>query len=393
MGLNDTPLAERVHIAFFGKRNAGKSSLVNAVTGQNLSVVSDIKGTTTDPVMKAMELLPLGPVVIIDTPGIDDEGDLGKMRVEKARQVLEKTDIAVLVVDGSMGKTAADSELINLFEQKSIPYIVAYNKADLLESLPQDDDGMLVSAEQNTGVFELKERIANLLKSDREQRTLCSDLISAGDTVVLVVPIDKAAPKGRIILPQQMVIREILDSGAIAVVTRDSEFEQTLNSLAQKPSLVITDSQAFAAIAKLTPKDIRLTSFSILMARYKGVLDTAAKGAKAIDSLCDGDTILISEGCTHHRQCDDIGTVKLPRLLRKYTGKNIKTEISSGRDFPSDLTKYKLVIHCGGCMLNEKEVDSRRQKAEKAGVPFTNYGIAISYMRGIFNGDLFVNRG
>jgi [FeFe] hydrogenase H-cluster maturation GTPase HydF len=392
MGLNDTPLAERVHIAFFGKRNAGKSSLVNAVTGQSLSVVSDIKGTTTDPVMKAMELLPLGPVVIIDTPGIDDEGSLGEMRIEKARQVLDGTDIAVLVVDGSMGKTAADSELINLFEQKNIPYVVAYNKADLLKNPPHTDDGMLVSAEQNTGVFELKERIASLLKSDREQRTLCSDLISAGDTVVLVVPIDKAAPKGRIILPQQMVIREILDSGAIAVVTRDSEFEQTLNSLAQKPSLVITDSQAFAAIAKLTPKDIRLTSFSILMARYKGVLDTVAKGAKAIDSLCDGDTILISEGCTHHRQCDDIGTVKLPRLLRKYTGKSIKTETSSGRDFPSDLTKYKLVIHCGGCMLNEKEVDSRRQKAENAGVPFTNYGIAISYMRGIFNGSLFVNK-
>lgn len=393
MGLNDTPLAERVHIAFFGKRNAGKSSLVNAVTGQNLSVVSEVKGTTTDPVMKAMELLPLGPVVIIDTPGIDDEGDLGKMRVEKARQVLDGTDIAVLVVDGSMGKTAADSQLINLFEQKNIPYVVAYNKVDLLKNPSHTDDGMFVSAEQNTGVFELKERIANLLKSDRGQRTLCSDLISTGDTVVFVVPIDKAAPKGRIILPQQMAIREILDSGAIAVVTRDSEFEQTLNSLAQKPSLVITDSQAFAVIAKLTPKDIRLTSFSILMARYKGVLDTAAKGAKAIDLLNDGDTILISEGCTHHRQCDDIGTVKLPRLLKKYTGKNIKTEISSGRDFPSDLTKYKLVIHCGGCMLNEKEVAYRRQSAENAGVPFTNYGIAISYMRGIFNGDLFVNRG
>ena len=385
MGLNDTPLAERVHIAFFGKRNAGKSSLVNAVTGQNLSVVSDIKGTTTDPVMKAMELLPLGPVVIIDTPGIDDEGSLGEMRIEKARQVLDGTDIAVLVVDGLMGKTAADSELINLFEQKNIPYVVVYNKADLLKNPPHTDDGMFVSAEQNTGVFELKERIANLLKSDREQRTLCSDLISAGDTVVLVVPIDKAAPKGRIILPQQMAIREILDSGAIAVVTRDSEFEQTLKSLAQKPSLVITDSQAFAEIAKLTPKDIRLTSFSILMARYKGVLDTAAKGAKAIDSLCDSDTVLISEGCTHHRQCDDIGTVKLPRLLKKYTGKDIKIETSSGRDFPSDLTKYKLVIHCGGCMLNEREMKSRLRSAADQEIPMTNYGVTIAHLTGILD--------
>lgn len=392
MGLNDTPLAERVHIAFFGRRNAGKSSLVNAVTGQSLSVVSDIKGTTTDPVMKAMELLPLGPVVIIDTPGFDDEGSLGEMRVQKTRQVLDRTDIAVLVVDGTSGRTAADNDIINQFKQKNIPYIVAYNKSDLLVSLPHTDDGIFVSAERHTGVFELKERIANLLKADKEHRVLCADLINKGDTVVLVVPIDKAAPKGRIILPQQMAIREILDSGATAVVTRDSELEQTLNSLAKKPSLVITDSQAFAEVAKIVPPDVRLTSFSILMARYKGVLDSAAKGAKAIDLLSDGDIVLISEGCTHHRQCDDIGTVKLPRLLRKYTGKNIKTETSSGRDFPTDLTKYKLVIHCGGCMLNEKEVDSRRQKTENAEIPFTNYGIAISYMRGIFNGSLFVNR-
>lgn len=392
MGLNDTPLAERVHIGFFGRRNAGKSSLVNAVTGQKLSVVSEVLGTTTDPVMKAMELLPLGPVVIIDTPGIDDEGSLGEMRVEKARQVLNRTDIAVLVLDGVEGKTAVDNELIGLFKEKNIPYIVAYNKADLLDALPQVDDGMLVSAEQNTGIYELKEKIASLVKPDKEPKRLCSDLIGEGDLVVLVVPIDKAAPKGRIILPQQMAIRDILDVGAVAVTVRDTELEQTLKSLGKKPALVITDSQAFASVAKIVPEDIRLTSFSILMARYKGVLDTATNGARAIDTLSDGDTVLISEGCTHHRQCDDIGTVKLPRLLKSYTGKSINIETSSGREFPTDLTKYKLIIHCGGCMLNEKEVDHRRQTAEHANVPFTNYGIAISYMRGIFDGGLFVNR-
>lgn len=392
MGLNDTPLAERVHIGFFGRRNAGKSSLVNAVTGQKLAVVSEVLGTTTDPVMKAMELLPLGPVVIIDTPGIDDEGSLGEMRVEKARQVLNRTDIAVLVLDGAVGKTAVDNELIGLFKEKNIPYIVAYNKADLLDDLPQVEDGMFVSAEQNTGIYELKEKIASLVKLDREPKRLCSDLIGEGDIVVLVVPIDKAAPKGRIILPQQMAIRDILDVGAVAVTVRDTELEQTLKSLGKKPALVITDSQAFASVAKIVPEDIRLTSFSILMARYKGVLDTATNGARAIDTLSDGDTVLISEGCTHHRQCDDIGTVKLPRLLKSYTGKSINIETSSGREFPTDLTKYKLIIHCGGCMLNEKEVDHRRQTAEIANVPFTNYGIAISYMRGIFDGGLFVNR-
>lgn len=392
MGFNDTPLAERVHIGFFGRRNAGKSSLVNAVTGQKLSVVSEVLGTTTDPVMKAMELLPLGPVVVIDTPGIDDEGNLGKMRVEKARQALDRTDIAVLVVDGNVGKTAVDNELISIFEQKKIPYIVAYNKADLLENPPQPTDGMFVSAEQNTGIFELKEWIASLLKTNNEPKKLCSDLINEGDLVVLVVPIDKAAPKGRIILPQQMAIRDILDVGAAAVVARDTELEQTLKALGKKPSLVITDSQAFAAVAKIVPPDVRLTSFSILMARYKGVLDTATVGAKAIDTLIDGDTVLISEGCTHHRQCDDIGTVKLPRLLRNYTGKNINIETTSGREFPSDLKKYKLVIHCGGCMLNEREITHRRQIAQNANIPFTNYGIAISYMRGIFNGGLFVSR-
>lgn len=392
MGLNDTPLAERVHIGFFGRRNAGKSSLVNAVTGQKLSVVSEVLGTTTDPVMKAMELLPLGPVVIIDTPGIDDEGSLGEMRVEKARQVLNRTDIAVLVLDGAVGKTAVDNELIGLFKEKNIPYIVAYNKSDLLDALPQVEDGMFVSAEQNTGIYELKEKIASLVKLDREPKRLCSDLIGEGDIVVLVVPIDKAAPKGRIILPQQMAIRDILDVGAVAVTVRDTELEQTLKSLGKKPALVITDSQAFASVAKIVPEDIRLTSFSILMARYKGVLDAATNGARAIDTLGDGDTVLISEGCTHHRQCDDIGTVKLPRLLKSYTGKSINIETSSGREFPTDLTKYKLIIHCGGCMLNEKEVDHRRQTAENANVPFTNYGIAISYMRGIFDGGLFVNR-
>lgn len=392
MGLNDTPLGERVHIGFFGRRNAGKSSLVNAVTGQSLSVVSDVLGTTTDPVIKAMELLPLGAVAIIDTPGIDDEGSLGEQRVIKARQVLSHTDIAVLVIDAIVGKTEADIELLELFREKEIPYIIVYNKCDLLKNPTVTEDGIYVSAEQGIGIFELKERIATLVNTDKAEKHLCSDLISRGDLVVLVVPIDKAAPKGRIILPQQMAIRDILDSGAVSVVVRDTELEQTLSSLAQKPSLVITDSQVFASVAKVVPKGIRLTSFSILMARYRGVLDTAANGARTIDSLSDGDTVLISEGCTHHRQCDDIGTVKLPRLLKSYTGKNIKIETSSGREFPSDLKKYSLIIHCGGCMLNEKEMLHRRQTAENAGVPFTNYGIAISYMRGIFDGGIFVNR-
>lgn len=392
MGINDTPLSERVHIGFFGKRNSGKSSLVNAVTGQELSVVSDVLGTTTDPVMKAMELLPLGPVVIIDTPGIDDTGVLGQMRVEKTKQILDRTDIAVLVVDSTIGKTEIENELIDTFNQKKVPYVVTYNKADLADALPKADDFLFVSATKNIGINELKERIAGIAKADKKQRVLCSDLISKGDLAVLVVPIDKAAPKGRIILPQQMAIREILDSGAIAVAVRDTELEQALRSFAKKPEIVITDSQAFASVAKIVPADIKLTSFSILMARCKGVLESATNGAKAIDNLQDGDIVLISEGCTHHRQCDDIGTVKLPKLLRKYTDKSINIETTSGRDFPSDLTKYKLVIHCGGCMLNEKEINHRRQIAEMYGVPFTNYGIAISYMNGIFDGGLFVKR-
>lgn len=392
MGINDTPLSERIHIGFFGKRNAGKSSLVNAVVGQKVSVVSEVLGTTTDPVMKAMELLPLGPIVIIDTPGIDDSGSLGQMRVEKAKQILDRTDIAVLVVDSTVGISAVDDELISAFKQKNIPSIVVFNKSDLANALQKSDDFLLVSAKQNVGIFELKEKLASLAVTDKKPQKLCSDLISEGDFVLLVVPIDKAAPKGRIILPQQMVIREVLDVGAVAVVVKDTELEQALHSFLKKPTLVITDSQAFAAVAKIVPADIKLTSFSILMARYKGVLETATNGAKAIDSLKDGDTVLISEGCTHHRQCDDIGTVKLPRLLRKYTEKNIRIETTSGRDFPSDLSKYSLIIHCGGCMLNEKEMEHRRQTAETANVPFTNYGIAISYMRGIFDGGLFVKR-
>lgn len=390
MGINDTPLSERIHIGFFGKRNAGKSSLVNAVVGQKVSVVSEVLGTTTDPVMKAMELLPLGPIVIIDTPGIDDSGSLGQMRVEKAKQILDRTDIAVLVVDSTVGISAVDDELISAFKQKNIPYIVVFNKSDLANALQKSDDFLLVSAKQNVGIFELKEKLASLAVTDKKPQKLCSDLIREGDFVLLVVPIDKAAPKGRIILPQQMVIREVLDVGAVAIVVKDTELEQALHSFLKKPTLVITDSQAFATVAKIVPADIKLTSFSILMARYKGVLETATKGARAIDSLKDGDTVLISEGCTHHRQCDDIGTVKLPRLLRKYTEKNIRIETTSGRDFPSDLSKYSLIIHCGGCMLNEKEMEHRRQTAETANVPFTNYGIAISYMRGIFDGGLFV---
>lgn len=390
MGMNDTPSSERLHIGFFGRRNAGKSSVVNAVTNQNMSLVSDKKGTTTDPVEKTMELLPLGPVVIIDTAGFDDGGALGTMRVERTKAVLNRVDIAVLVVDGTIGMTSVENELVSLFEEKKIPYLIVFNKCDLLDNTT--DDKIFVSAKNNTNIELLKDKIAKVVNAQKSDKRLCGDLVNKNDFVVLVIPIDSAAPKGRIILPQQQVIRDLLDSGAIPVCVRESELADTLKNLGTKPKLVITDSQVFKPVSEIVPNNIKLTSFSILMARYKGFLKTAVNGARAIELLNDGDKILISEGCTHHRQCDDIGTVKLPRLLRKYTGKSIKTETSSGRDFPSDLTKYKLVIHCGGCMLNEKEVDSRRQKAENAGVPFTNYGIAISYMRGIFNGSLFVNK-
>lgn len=406
MGLNSTASAERIHIGFFGLRNAGKSSLVNAVTGQNLALVSDIKGTTTDPVKKAMELLPLGPVVIIDTPGIDDEGTLGEMRVKKARQVLNYTDIAVLVVDAVRGLETADRELMELFKEKKIPYITAYNKADLLteNSAKKIQNGnktknvasdtvsnaetIYVSAAKNQNIHELKELIARLVKNEENNKRVVADLLEEGDTVVLVIPIDSAAPKGRLILPQQQTIRDILEAGAISVVCRDTELPETLASLKHKPKLVITDSQAFGKVSKNTPRDILLTSFSILFARYKGNLRTVTEGAAQLDRLKDGDIVLISEGCTHHRQCGDIGTVKLPDWIKNYTKKDIQFEFTSGTEFPEDLSTYALIIHCGGCMLNEREMQYRLGHATDCSIPMTNYGIAIAQIHGILKRSL-----
>ena len=382
MGLNDIPQSERAHIGFFGRRNAGKSSVVNAVTGQQLSVVSDVRGTTTDPVTKAMEILPLGPVVIIDTPGFDDEGALGEMRVKRTKQVLNRVDAAVLVVDSTSGKTDADRELISIFNEKKIPYIVAYNKSDLTRKFNYDD-GIAISAAEKTNIDELKEIIARLVKTDGADKKICGDLINKDDFVLLVVPIDSAAPKGRLILPQQQTIRDILDANATAITVQQPQLKDALKNLGKTPAVVITDSQVFEQVAADVPQYIPLTSFSILMARYKGFLDTAVSGAAAIDSLQNGDRVLISEGCTHHRQCDDIGTVKLPRWLKEYTGKSIEIETSSGKGFPDDLSPYSLVIHCGGCMLNEREVKYRRKFAVDSEVPFTNYGTAIAYMKGI----------
>lgn len=384
MSLNSTPSANRVHIGFFGCRNAGKSSLVNAVTGQELAVVSDVKGTTTDPVSKAMELLPLGPVVIIDTPGYDDEGALGEKRVRKTKQTLNKTDIAVLVVDGTRGMNKYDFELLFIIKEKNIPYIIVYNKSDAGEavSVIDGENCIAVSAEKNENIYELKERIGKLMPSD-DGKTLVDGIMSAGDTAVLVIPIDEAAPKGRLILPQQQVIRDILDIGGCAVVTKETELAETLDRLKDKPKVVITDSQAFAMVSKIVPEDVPLTSFSILMARYKGFLETAYRGVHAIDELRDGDTVLIAEGCTHHRQCGDIGTVKIPRWLAAHTGKKIEIKTCSGSEFPEDLTPYAAVIHCGGCMLSEREVQYRMKCACDFGVPFTNYGIFIAYVTGI----------
>lgn len=388
MSLNSTPSAERVHIGFFGRRNAGKSSVVNAVTGQELSVVSDVKGTTTDPVYKSMELLPLGPVTIIDTPGFDDEGALGELRVKKTRQILNKTDIAVLVVDSSAGLTAVENELIGMFAAKNLPYIIVYNKSDITPKSDCGDNEISVSALNGTNINELKEKIAVLAKNEENSRRIVGDLINEGDFVVLVTPIDEAAPKGRLILPQQQTIRDILDAGAMAIVTKETQLAQILKKLGTKPAMVITDSQAFGMVSKIVPEDIPLTSFSILMARYKGFLETAVKGAAAISRLRDGDRVLISEGCTHHRQCGDIGSVKLPALLRKFTGKSLEIELSSGRDFPEGLSDFSLVIHCGGCMLNAREVAYRRKTAEDRLVPFTNYGTAIACMNGILRRSL-----
>ncbi len=389
MSLNDRPMSERLHIAFFGLRNAGKSSVVNAVTGQKLSLVSDIKGTTTDPVTKAMEILPLGPVVIIDTPGIDDEGELGKMRVKRAKDILSKTDIAILVVDAAKGLQAQDQELIKAFRARNIPFIEVFNKSDLLESVPNSvENRIYVSAEKNSNIWELKELIGKLADKAESDRKIIGDLVSPDDIVILVTPIDESAPKGRMILPQVQTIRDVLDNNALNLVVKETGLEAALKSLAKPPRMVVTDSQAFGKVSKIVPEDIPLTSFSILFARYKGELRELVRGAAALDRLCDGDRILISEGCTHHRQCNDIGTVKLPGWVRGYTKKELSFEYTSGNEFPDDLTEYALVIHCGGCMLNEREMKSRIRRAADAGVLMTNYGTAIAKMHGILRRSL-----
>lgn len=406
MSLNDTVSAERLHIGFFGMRNAGKSSVVNAVTGQQLALVSDVKGTTTDPVKKAMELLPLGPVVIIDTPGIDDEGELGRMRVERAVRVLAQTDIAILIVDGTEGLRQPDEQLLSEFRRRNIPYIIVYNKSDLfLQPVPADgsavselpdhrpgtgQNSICVSARTGENIHELKELIGSLSDKTKNEKQLVGDLIVAGDTVVLVTPIDESAPKGRLILPQQQMIRDILDHNGINLVVQVPQLAQTLSVLQKKPRMVITDSQAFAEVSRIVPDDIPMTSFSILFARYKGELFAFAEGAEKLDALEDGDVVLLSEGCTHHRQCNDIGTVKLPGWIQKYTGKKLQFAWTSGVEFPSDLSRYALVIHCGACMLNEREVRSRMRIAADAGVPMTNYGIAIAHMNGILERPLSV---
>lgn len=385
MSLNETPLANRVHIGFFGCRNAGKSSLVNRLTNQEVAVVSDTAGTTTDPVKKAMEILPIGPVMIIDTPGYDDVGELGELRVARTRRILNRTDAAVLVTDVNSGLKDMDRELIELFKKKNIPYVIAYNKSDLCpdDKSPLKKNEIRVSAKTGGGVSELKDMLGDVIGGGRK-KPLVSDLIDSGDTVVLVIPIDKAAPKGRIILPQQQVLRDILDSGAAAAVCRETELAATLKGLNKKPELVITDSQAFAEVAEIVPDDVPLTSFSIIMARYKGLLGAAAEGVQKIKELKDGDTVLISEGCTHHRTCEDIGTVKLPALLKRFTGADLNIETSSGGDFPENLKKYALIIHCGGCMINEREMLYRIKCAEDERVPITNYGTALAFMNGIF---------
>lgn len=389
MSLNETVSAERVHIGFFGLRNAGKSSLVNAVTGQELSVVSEIKGTTTDPVRKAMELLPLGAVVIIDTPGLDDEGELGTLRVKKAREILAKTDLAVLAVDAARGLSRVDKELVRLFEERKIPFVIAFNKADLLtEKPPLDENSVYVSAVTKEGVNALKERLGSFAESLKNEKRIVADLLNEGDIVVLVIPVDEAAPKGRLILPQQQTMREILDAHCSFVGCQPEELPGVLRSLAKKPRLVITDSQAFGRVSKDVPADILLTSFSILFARYKGELAELVNGAAALSKLRDGDRVLISEGCTHHRQCGDIGTVKLPRWIEEFTGAKPEFSFTSGGEFPEDLSDFALVIHCGGCMLNEKEMRRRSEIAKNAGVPMVNYGIAIAHMHGILKRSL-----
>lgn len=386
MGLNDTPRANRPHIGFFGRRNAGKSSLLNAVTNQDISVVSEYAGTTTDPVSKAMEMLPAGPVVVIDTPGFDDVGELGELRVKKTKQVLNKTDAAILVCDALTGLTDCDRQLISLFKSKNIPYIAAYTKCDLVENIPQPKENEIyVSSKTGRGINELKDKIASLISVNAKKQVLVSDLVNAGDLIILVVPIDSSAPLGRLILPQQQTIRDGLDGGAQVLVVRDTELKGALSDCGKKPSLVITDSQAFGKVMKTVPEDIPLTSFSILMARNKGFLKNALEGAQKLDTLSDGDRVLICEGCTHHRQCEDIGTVKLPKWISEYSGKKLEFEFTSGTGFPEDLSGYALIVHCGGCMLTERDVRHRMLCASDAGIPFTNYGTAIAKINGILS--------
>lgn len=386
--LNQTPTAERVHIGFFGKRNAGKSSVINAITGQNVSIVSNVKGTTTDPVYKTMELLPLGPVAIIDTPGIDDFGVVGELRVKKTKEILNKTDIAVLVVDSTIGIDVDDNNMIAIFKEKSIPYVIVYNKCDLQQRENLKDNEIQVSAIKNININELKNKITSFSKNVENNKKIIGDLLKTDDIVVLVTPIDSSAPKGRLILPQVQTIRDILDSHCISIVTQTEQLKTVLNSLSKTPAMVVTDSQEFAKVKNIVPDNILLTSFSILFARYKGILETSVLSATHIEKLQDNDIVLIAEGCTHHRQCDDIGTVKIPNLIKKYTGKNIDFEFCSGKEFPNDLSKYSMVIHCGGCMINEREVESRRKIAEIQNIPFTNYGTSIAYMNGILRRSL-----
>lgn len=392
MSINNTPASERVHIGIFGKRNAGKSSVINAITGQNLAIVSDVKGTTTDPVLKSMELLPLGPVVVIDTPGLDDEGELGALRIQKAYQMLNKTDVAILVVDGKVGMTSEDEQILERIKAKAIPYLIVMNKSDLLVKNLESDKSDVIYASAKTGhnIHELKEQLAQCARKEENQKKIVSDLLKPMDFVVLVVPIDGAAPKGRLILPQQQTIRDILDANAVSIVVKDTELQDTVAKLGSKIKMVITDSQAFGKVAKLVPREIPLTSFSILFARYKGNLKTVVDGARTLDILENGDTILISEGCTHHRQCDDIGTVKLPRWILEHTGKKLDFEYTSGTEFPIDISKYRLIIHCGGCMLNEREMGYRLKCAEDQGIPMTNYGTAIAHMKGILERSIEV---
>lgn len=394
MDLNQTPLANRTHIAFFGIRNAGKSSIMNALTNQNIAVVSPFKGTTTDPVHKAMELLPLGPVNIIDTAGLDDIGELGKLRIEKTKQILNKTDIAILVIDTTLDFTDFDRDILKLITDKNIPYIVAYNKVDLMPDFKPKNENIkqyvYISAKEKTGIEELKSKLVQVAKT-KQEKFILKDIVNPKDTVVLVIPIDKAAPKGRLILPQQQVIRELLDIGATAIMTQDDNLENTLANLKTKPKLIITDSQVFGRVNKIVPQDIELTSFSILFSRYKGDLKRQVNAVKVLDTIIkDNDKILIAEGCTHHRQCDDIGTVKLPNWIKNYTKANPEFIFTSGTEFPDDLSKYKLIIHCGGCMLNQAEMQSRLKKAHEQNIPMSNYGTTIAYIHGILNRTLHV---